>query len=357
MPGKLESKDTLSQREAEKRVMLCMAGNANFVANLPRPPATGTLLAMELISIIIPTHNYGHLIGETLGSLLAQTYPAWECLIIDDGSSDDTEAVVGRYVTRDARFRYTYQASHGVSGARNVGLGQASGTYIQFLDADDLLLPRKLEVQVAYLQHYPHIDLVYSNVRYFSTTDPGKHYLAFDLTNTEWMPRVDDAPHSAIQHLLTRNIMPIQAPLVRASLLRRVGLFNAAMRYCEDWDYWFRCAVAGGQIRYLDDENAISLVRVHHISASQNSTAMLGGGQLMTEKFIDYLQQHPGIINPRQQVAIKRARAIDLIVARRFTTGLLLGISTMGQPTAGTANLRDVFYWFRRTLLAPVSPR
>lgn len=307
---------------------------------------------MELISIIIPTHNYGHLIAETLDSLLAQTYPAWECLIIDDGSRDDTRLVVAGYAARDARFCYTYQDSQGVSAARNLGLVQAAGTYIQFLDADDLLLPRKLELHVAYLQQYSTIDLVYSDVRYFPTDDPSQHRRAFDLTDTEWMPHVDDTPNSAITHLLQRNIMPIQSPLSRASLLHRVGPFNAAMRYCEDWDYWFRCATAGGQLRFLDAPEAMSLVRVHRVSASQNVHAMAGGGNLMTENFVAYLQAHPGAVPASLRNDLRRRRALDLIRSRYYTRGLTLFIGTLAQPNNGQITYKEILYWLRATLLS-----
>jgi GT2 family glycosyltransferase len=307
---------------------------------------------VDIVTVIIPTHNYGRYIAEALDCLLQQTYSAWECLIVDDGSVDDTREVVARYAAHDARFHYLYQECQGVSAARNAGLSQAKGVYIQFLDADDLLPPRKLELHTQYLAQNPGVDIVYSDVRYFANDDQSQLSFSFDMANVEWLPKVDEAPNSAIVQLVQRNIMPIHAPLSRAKLLAAVGPFNKAMRHCEDWDYWFRCAVAGGQIRYLDATAALVLVRVHQVSASQNNSAMFGGGQLMTAQFMAYLKQHPGILDAPRQVAVKRARAIDLIASRHFAAGLLLGLSTAGQPTAGELSLRDVLYWFKRTLLA-----
>jgi len=307
---------------------------------------------METVTIIIPTHNYGRYIAETLDSLRNQTYSNWECLIIDDGSADDTAAVVSAYVASDSRFRYIYQDCQGVSAARNHGLHLATGAYIQFLDADDLLPPPKLARHVGYLQQHPEADIVYSSVRYFANNDQNKLSFSFDMANIEWMPKLDATPYSALSHLMHRNIMPIHAPLSRAGLLKRVGPFSSSMKHCEDWDYWFRCAAIGGQIRYLDAADAIALIRIHQVSASQDGAAMLVGGRLMMEQFVNYLRKHPTHIRRSQQTALKRMRAIDLLRERKLTAGLLLGLSTAGQPTEGEASMRDVLFWFKKMLFA-----
>ena len=93
-----------------------------------------------LISIIIPTYNRAHLINETLDSILTQTYGDWECIIVDDGSTDDTETVVSDYIQANPNqiFKYMPIANAGSSNARNLGIMQAKGIYLQFLDADDL---------------------------------------------------------------------------------------------------------------------------------------------------------------------------------------------------------------------------
>src|SRR5690606_1516085 len=106
-----------------------------------------------LVSIIIPTYNRVHLIGETLDSVLAQTYTNWECLVVDDGSTDATEALLESYMAKDARFQYHKRPdSHlpGGNGARNYGFELSKGAYIQWFDDDDVMLPgfieRKMDV-------------------------------------------------------------------------------------------------------------------------------------------------------------------------------------------------------------------
>ena len=96
-----------------------------------------------LVSVIVPTYNYGHFIEETLECLCSQTYPNWECVVIDDGSTDDTAERVARFIERDSRFKFLRQTNARQAAAKNNGLRNSVGQYIQFLDADDLIEPQK----------------------------------------------------------------------------------------------------------------------------------------------------------------------------------------------------------------------
>lgn len=100
-----------------------------------------------LVSIIIPTYNRAHLIGETLDSVLAQTYTNWECIIVDDGSTDNTDEVVGDYIKKDSRFQYHHRPDthrSGGNGARNYGFELSKGEYVQWFDDDDVMLDNYL---------------------------------------------------------------------------------------------------------------------------------------------------------------------------------------------------------------------
>jgi glycosyltransferase involved in cell wall biosynthesis len=95
-----------------------------------------------LVSIIIPTYNRAHLIGETLDSVVAQTYENWECIIVDDSSSDNTDEVVGKYTKKDSRFKYYHRPEEhlqGGNGARNYGFKMSRGDFIQWFDSDDMM--------------------------------------------------------------------------------------------------------------------------------------------------------------------------------------------------------------------------
>lgn len=107
-----------------------------------------------LVSIIIPTYNRAHLIGETLDSVLAQTYTNWECIVVDDGSTDGTEELLHTFIAKDNRFQYHKRSdTHlpGGNGARNYGFELSKGKYINWFDSDDLMHPKKLELQIKLL--------------------------------------------------------------------------------------------------------------------------------------------------------------------------------------------------------------
>ncbi|NIW46854.1 MAG: glycosyltransferase, partial [Gammaproteobacteria bacterium] len=94
---------------------------------------------MSTVSVIIPAYNQGHYLGECVQSVLDQTYPDFEIIIVNDGSTDNTQRVAKSF--SDPRIKYIYQENRGLSGARNTGIRNAIGTYVTYLDSDDLFLP------------------------------------------------------------------------------------------------------------------------------------------------------------------------------------------------------------------------
>src|SRR5690554_1498189 len=110
--------------------------------------------SLPTISIIIPTFNRAHLIGETLDSIIAQTYQNWECIVVDDGSTDNTDEILKSYCQKDTRFTFYKRPENCPKGAnfcRNYGYKLSRGTYINWFDSDDLMSQEKLERQVARL--------------------------------------------------------------------------------------------------------------------------------------------------------------------------------------------------------------
>src|SRR5690554_3366688 len=122
---------------------------------------------LPLVSIIIPTYNRAHLIGETLDSVLAQTYTHWECIVVDDGSTDNTDEVMAEYLIKDSRIQYFHRPNThlpGGNGARNYGFLQSKGKYIQWFDSDDLMDVEKLKVKVENIISY-NVDFVISKTK------------------------------------------------------------------------------------------------------------------------------------------------------------------------------------------------
>jgi Glycosyl transferase family 2 len=114
-----------------------------------------------LVSVLIPSYNRGYIIGKSIESVLAQTYRPIEIVVVDDGSTDETRAVVAQF---GPAIRYMYQANGGLAAARNTGLAAAQGEFIAFQDSDDLWLPWKLQVQVALMRRLPELALVWTDM-------------------------------------------------------------------------------------------------------------------------------------------------------------------------------------------------
>ena len=107
----------------------------------------------KLVSIITPTYNCAKFIAATIDSVLAQTYKNWEMIIVDDCSQDDTQRIVEDYVSKDSRIRYyLLDKNSGAAVARTTAMNLAKGSYMAFLDSDDIWLPNKLEQQIAWMQ-------------------------------------------------------------------------------------------------------------------------------------------------------------------------------------------------------------
>ncbi len=121
----------------------------------------------SLVSVVVPCYNTAAYLPETLESVLAQTYQVWECVILNDGSTDDTEAVALEWCARDPRFRYVSQANAGLPAARNAAIAASKGRYILPLDADDLISPTYMEEAVAVLDADLRVRVVYCHAEFF----------------------------------------------------------------------------------------------------------------------------------------------------------------------------------------------
>jgi len=256
--------------------------------------------SQPLVSIIVPTHNYGSLIGETLISVQCQTFTRWECIIIDDGSTDDTAEVVASIAHRDPRVRYLLQANRRQAAAKNTGLANARGEYVQFLDADDLIESRKLERQVAYLEEHPEVDIVYGGVRYFRTHDTNERLYSMGTDNAPWMPCVSGAGREVLKALVRDNIIVINSPLIRRSIVHEVGHFDVRLPPAEDWDYWLRCALAGAYFQFADIEETLALVRIHAPSSSQDRLRMHRVGLLIRKKLAALIEDEQILVLNRE---------------------------------------------------------
>jgi glycosyltransferase involved in cell wall biosynthesis len=195
---------------------------------------------MPQVSIVIPTYNHARYVGDAIESALTQTFNDFEVIVVDDGSTDATPAVLERYGERIVAVR---QENAGLSAARNHGFALARGEQILFLDADDLIPPCKLAVQTTYLKEHPELGLTYSAWQHIDAD--GRHVVR------EVHPRREGA---VLRALLLREFFPaVGSVLVRRRCIEEVGPFDPALRAAEDVDLWMRIARAGYRFGYQDD--------------------------------------------------------------------------------------------------------
>ncbi|MEI8273266.1 MAG: glycosyltransferase family 2 protein [Paludibacter sp.] len=178
-------------------------------------------MSASLISIIVPCYNQAQYLPETLDSVLDQTYTNWECVIVNDGSPDNTEEIAKGYCNKDSRFKYLFKKNGGLSSARNAGINASLGEFILPLDSDDLIAPFYIEKAIGYFEKNPDTKLVYCKAKYF-----GKN-------TEEW--RLEEYNY---ENLLFNNMIFCSAIYKRLDYNKTIG-YNTNMIYgFEDWDFW-----------------------------------------------------------------------------------------------------------------------
>ena len=182
------------------------------------------------ISVIIPTHNRAGLLARALVSVFSQTFAPVEVIVVDDGSTDHTEDLV-----RDKfpQVSYLRQPQQGVSRARNLGIQQAQGEWLSFLDSDDEWLPNKLESQRQALQYKPQYRLCHTDeiwIRRGKRVNPMKKHTKLG--------------GAIFQHCLPRCVISPSSVMIHQTVFERVGHFDESLPACEDYDLWLRiCAL------------------------------------------------------------------------------------------------------------------
>jgi len=186
-----------------------------------------------LVSVLIPAFNRHDYIVETVESVLAQSYPRIELIVVDDGSTDGTYETLLQYA-KDQRLRlltHPGRENRGQSASLNLGLQNAHGVYVAILDSDDLFLPSKIETQVAYLNHNPEVGLVYG----MGEAVDGRGNWLYDIHSPDHIE-----PNDPNAVLLDCYFLLPQNALVRRSVYAQVGFFEESFRAAQDHDMLIR---------------------------------------------------------------------------------------------------------------------
>ena len=184
---------------------------------------------MPNVSVIIPTYNRASFLPNAITSILHQTYEDYEVIVIDDGSTDETPRVLKQF---EGKIKVLFQKNRGASAARNLGIQEADGNYISFLDSDDQWTRKKLQIQIQRIQEDPDIKICYTDeiwIRNGVRVNQKKRHRKYD----GWF----------IDKMLPLCLISPSSVLIHREIFDTVGMFDEGLPVCEDYDLWLRINV------------------------------------------------------------------------------------------------------------------
>jgi len=231
---------------------------------------------MPKVSILIPSYNAAHFLPMALESVLSQTYPDFEAIVIDDGSTDNTREVVKGFMAKSPKIKYFFQENQGLPSARNRGIKESTGEYLALLDADDQWLPNRLQEGVKVLDADKTVGLVHANITFM---DADNHVISIPQRKVEFLNG------NVFDHIFLRNA-DISCPTVifRKDCCDAVGLFDTKLTGlgCEDRDLWLRIAQKY-PFAYID--RVLANYRVTANSMSRNIQKMIQARLYVVDKY------------------------------------------------------------------------
>lgn len=279
-----------------------------------------------VISVIIPAYNYAHFLPYTLKSLLTQNGVTIEIIVVDDGSTDDTNQVAASF--GDA-IHYIHQENQGLSAARNTGLRAAKGEFIVFLDADDMLYSGTLLSQYETFQRNPQADVVVCHNLFFREIDPKGTFIS---------PGFPLAREALALDFCCHNIAPVHAYMVRRSITDAVGFFDESLLALEDYDFWLRYVNLGDQI--VINPLGLALYRQHGQSMSKNHQQQLLHEALLRGRVESLLENSTSFMKGLKANGwiAHAARCFSLAVSLRdFAKGVSLELVNSGDKALQNA--------------------
>jgi glycosyltransferase involved in cell wall biosynthesis len=229
----------------------------------------------QSISVVIPAYNAAHYLRETLESVLAQTLPADEILVIDDGSTDETAEVGASF---GSAVRVISQPNAKLGATRNRGVQEATGEWIAFIDADDIWKPNKLQLQMEELAKYPEADICYTGRIDFMQDENG---IEFDT------PMLAPPADKIREFLFRKSTFLPSSAIIRRSVLLESGGFATDPDVAEDWDLWIRLLHAGK--KFAGCTEPLVLYRIHLTGITADGRRLLRSN---TRVYRQYIMPH-----------------------------------------------------------------
>jgi len=241
------------------------------------------------VSIIVPCYKQAEFLPETLDSVLSQTYSNWECIIVNDGSPDNTEEIAKIYQSKDTRIKYLFKNNEGIAIARNTGISYSNGEFILPLDADDLIAPQYLEKAIERFVLHPETKLVYCKADKFGTI------------NEPW-----DLEEYNYDRFIWNNCIFCTALFRRVDFDKSEGYNPNMVDGLEDWDFWLSF-INRNDIVYRIDE-VLFHYRIKDISRSTELSMHHNDSMLL-----QVCRNHPNIYNPyKEHIVLYKKRILEL---------------------------------------------
>lgn len=281
------------------------------------------------VSVVIPTYNHATFLGRALQSVLSQTYPHWEALVVDNHSQDHTDDVITSF--DDSRIRLFKIHNHGaIAASRNLGMRNAGGKWIAFLDADDCWYPKKLQVIVEAAQESDAYDV---------------------LSNDELMVDARTGARRVLRHgpyeedfyralLVEGNRLSTSAVVVRREFVFRHGLVFDESQDCitvEDYDFWLNLARLGARFKFIHDVQGEFVV--HGTNSSAQLDRHLRNGEMLLRDHVFRIQQfQPSKELLWKQIAarLRLWEARQFVINHRFGPAFTLALKALIDSPSGT---------------------
>jgi glycosyltransferase involved in cell wall biosynthesis len=260
-----------------------------------------------MLSILMPAYNASATIVAAVTSVLKQTETELELIVVDDGSTDDTAAIVRRLGEHDARIRLLRQENCGLAAARNTAFSCSSGEYVCLLDADDLLLSEYVATMKRTLDAVPSAAFAYTDAW---VLDDESRRIRRDTVMARWLPTEGPAarPELLLRQLLVQNFVFVSTT-IRRSILESVGGFDERLRRAEDYELWLRILGRGGSAVRVAEP--LALYRARRGSLSSDRGAML---QALADVYRIVAEEHETDDEARA-LALRRRRECEAALA------------------------------------------
>ncbi len=247
-----------------------------------------------LVSVIVPCYYQAQYLDEALQSVLDQTYSNWECIIVNDGSPDNTDVIAKEWTKKDSRFKYIYKENGGLSSARNAGIEIANGTYILPLDADDKIGRDYLNLSIQAFEIDTNLKVVYCKVEKFGEEEG--LWLLPDFSRT----------------ILVRWNVIFCCAMFRKSDWTRVGGYDEQLIYgLEDWDFWIAILKKGGEVKCLDYLGFYYRIKKESMIRSLNVNQRIFSENYVHSKHLDFVLSNYDDVVKENNLLVRKIQKLE----------------------------------------------